>query len=222
MNGVTNGNEDTIPLPSAKPLTISLKVTIQPPLTRRGNGPGLILLVPFGLDLNGHDKTLDPPPLQKWAEEGYAVAQITLTEGDGDKFKTHLNEAIYGLAEVKECNSTENMGLICMHIRLIICPVSDERVQRTTRRSRETFQASSTPRKPSWQSYHMAAAAFQVRSRNYRTSLEPSLRLLPTERVQNITNTLTTNHSSQSPLTMTSRAHLPQLLTQGVLHSSSL
>ena len=180
MNGATNGNEETIPLPSAKPLTISLKVTIQPPLTRRGNGPGLILLVPSGLDLNGHDKTLDPPPLQKWAEEGYAVAQITLAEGDGDKFHTHLKQAIDGLAELKECDSTEKMGLICMHIRLIICPVSDDRVQRTTHRSRKTFQASSTLRKPSWQSYHMEVAAFQVRSRDYRTSLEPSRRLLPT------------------------------------------
>jgi carboxymethylenebutenolidase len=26
------------------------------------------------LDLSRHEKTLDPPPLQKWAEEGYAVA----------------------------------------------------------------------------------------------------------------------------------------------------
>ena len=118
MNGVTNGIEDTIPLPSAKQVTISSEVTLEPPLTRRGNGPGLILLVPSGLDLNGHDKTLDPPPLQKWAEEGYAVAQITLAEGEGHNIHIHLKQAIDALAELKECDSAENIGLICTSSRL--------------------------------------------------------------------------------------------------------
>ena len=113
MNGVTNGNDDTIPLPSAKPATISSNVVVQPPLTRRGHGPGLILLVPTGLDLSGSDKTLDPPPLQKWAEEGFAVAQITLGEAQGDKFHIHLQEATNALSKLKECDSVDSMGLIC-------------------------------------------------------------------------------------------------------------
>lgn len=113
MNGDTNGHcDETIPLPSAKPVNVSSSVTIQPPLTRRGHGPGLALVVPSAVDLNGSDKTLDPPPIQKWAEEGYAVAQITLTEGDGSKFKANFEEAVDALSKLKECDSVEKIGLI--------------------------------------------------------------------------------------------------------------
>lgn len=113
MNGTTSDHEESIPLPSAKPSKVSSSVTTHAPLTRRGHGPGLILLVPSGLDLNGSDKTLDPPPLQKWAEEGYAVAQITLSESEGDKFKSNLQEALDALSKLKECDSVEKVGLIC-------------------------------------------------------------------------------------------------------------
>ena len=113
MNGHTNGHDETIALPSAKPVNISSNVTLHPPLTRRGYGPALILLVPAELDLNGSNKTLDPPPLQKWAEEGFAVAQITLNDGAGDQFSTHLQEATNALSARKECDSVEKIGVIC-------------------------------------------------------------------------------------------------------------
>lgn len=113
MNGITNGHEETIPLPSAVPHKVSSKVVLQAPLTRKGHGPGLIILVPSGLDLNGSEKTLDPPPLQKWAEEGFAVAQITVTEGEGDSFQSNLETAFDGLTDLKECDSVEKIGLIC-------------------------------------------------------------------------------------------------------------
>ena len=113
MNGVANGHEDAIPLPSAKPATISSNIVVQAPLTRRGYGPGLLLLVPTGLDLSGSEKTLDPPPLQKWAEEGFAVAQITLGEGEGKKFQIYLQEATNALSKLKECESVDKIGLIC-------------------------------------------------------------------------------------------------------------
>ena len=51
-------------------------LTLQPPLSRRGRGPGLILLLDPTQPYHRSTKTLDPPPLQKWAEEGYAVAQV--------------------------------------------------------------------------------------------------------------------------------------------------
>lgn len=119
MNGETNGtnginghHEGPVELPSAKSFEVASNVLVQPPLSRKGHGPGLILLVPTGLDLSGHSKTLDPPPLQKWAEEGYAVAQITLQEGS--ELKGGLGQALKALRELKECDSDEKMGLICM------------------------------------------------------------------------------------------------------------
>jgi carboxymethylenebutenolidase len=113
----TNGDshEEEIQLPSAKFIALTSSVTLQPPLTRRGHGPGLILLVPHGVDLSGSEKTLDPPPLQKWAEEGYAVAQI-VTDQHGrvePMFATQLRVAFQGLQRMEECDSVEQLGLIC-------------------------------------------------------------------------------------------------------------
>ena len=110
-NGSTNG--DVQQLPSAKPYEVSDGITIQPPLTRRGHGPALIVLIPQGIDTKFHEKTLDPPPLQKWAEEGWAVAQIKLSDDDS-AFQDRLNDALTALEQLDVCDSTERTGLIGM------------------------------------------------------------------------------------------------------------
>ena len=110
-NGVNGHHEEPVQLPSAKAFDVADGITVQPPLSRRGHGPGLIILVPSDLDLNGHSKTLDPPPLQKWAEEGYAVVQITVESG-GD-MESKWDKALPALLMLKECDSDEKMDLIC-------------------------------------------------------------------------------------------------------------
>ncbi|KAK5170509.1 uncharacterized protein LTR77_005097 [Saxophila tyrrhenica] len=124
-NGVTNGDtngtngEETICLPSARPYKINDFCTIQPPLTRKGIGPGLILLLPNDIDLSTSDKTLDPPPLQKWAEEGYAVAQIQLANDVSEsnwKENSYLDSAVTALKDLDTCESTERLGLISYNI----------------------------------------------------------------------------------------------------------
>lgn len=60
------------------PRKISPHLTLQPPLSRRGRGPGLILVLDHYARIGKSDKHLDPPPLQKWAEEGFAVAQVSM------------------------------------------------------------------------------------------------------------------------------------------------
>lgn len=84
----------TTQIPSAPSITVSPTLTIQPPLSRRGTGPGLILLVPAGLDLGKNGETTDPPPLQKWAEESYVVAQILVDDGTDlrEEFERALGE----------------------------------------------------------------------------------------------------------------------------------
>lgn len=116
MNGHSNGinGEEAVALPSASPYNISEQTRIQPPLTRRGHGPGLLLLVPAGLDLGGSDKTLDPPPAQKWAEEGFAVAQITIADDGGKQLGSTIDEAVNALKDLKTCDSVGKMGLICL------------------------------------------------------------------------------------------------------------
>jgi hypothetical protein len=54
---------------------------LQLPLSRRGKGPGLLIFVPktyTASALGSGQKTLDPEPIQKWAEEGFTVVQIAV------------------------------------------------------------------------------------------------------------------------------------------------
>lgn len=62
-------NYQRVPLPSAPSVTLSPNATLQPPLSRLGHGPGLILLTAFENESFEND-TLDPEPSKKWAEVG--------------------------------------------------------------------------------------------------------------------------------------------------------
>ncbi|KAK8162698.1 hypothetical protein IWX90DRAFT_471889 [Phyllosticta citrichinensis] len=93
---------------SAKPTHPRPDITLHAPLTRRGHGPGLLLLVDGKLPLTPSDKTLDPPPLVKWAEEGFCVAQV-LIDGDEDE-KTLLQTAMMLLRGMDECTSLGEGG----------------------------------------------------------------------------------------------------------------
>ena len=100
-------NEETpVALPSALARQVSQNVRIQAPLSRRGFGPALILIVPGRLDLRGSSEFLDPPPLQKWAEEGFVVAQLTLPEIGitfSPTLEHSLTQSIEALLSMKEC-----------------------------------------------------------------------------------------------------------------------
>ncbi|GAA5985669.1 hypothetical protein JCM11641_001468 [Rhodosporidiobolus odoratus] len=99
------------PLPSAETIHLAPNVQLQPPLTRCGKGPGLLIVVPSlcsAADVNLAEvneanlpetissKSLDPPPLQKWAEEGYCVLQLEY------KAESEVNEAEWGIEKVLE------------------------------------------------------------------------------------------------------------------------
>lgn len=90
---------------------MSPSITIQPPLSRRGHGPGLIILVEAGLNLAKHDKILDPPPAQKWAEEGYAVAQVVVAPGLAN-IPNDITLAIARLKALESCDDKDKFGVI--------------------------------------------------------------------------------------------------------------
>ncbi|KAG9235173.1 carboxymethylenebutenolidase [Amylocarpus encephaloides] len=69
--------EEEVPLPSAESVVVAEGIALQPPLSRRGQGPGILTFVP--------PRPIDPShapdhlsTLQKWAEEGFAVVEIDL------------------------------------------------------------------------------------------------------------------------------------------------
>ncbi|KAK4225277.1 hypothetical protein QBC38DRAFT_483483 [Podospora fimiseda] len=89
------------------PVDISARLSIQPPLSRRGSGPGLILVISIeaGVDaLQPSASSLDPPPRQKWAEEGYAVAQVVQSVNTPGEVGQDIALAIDKLKELKECD----------------------------------------------------------------------------------------------------------------------
>ncbi|KAI0487032.1 hypothetical protein F4859DRAFT_324621 [Xylaria cf. heliscus] len=125
--------ETPVPLPSAPIIRLAGNATLQPPLTRRGYGPGLIIITPGdppstpeGVPSEAQEKSdkpdsgktnpLDPLPQKKWAEEGYAVVQLTF--GDGNQGKedwdigTAFNQAIEALEKLETCNVDDRFGLI--------------------------------------------------------------------------------------------------------------
>lgn len=65
------------PLSYPAPQQVSPHVTLQRPLSRRGRGPGLILVLDHYASTAKSEKHLDPEPLQKWAEEGFAVVEVS-------------------------------------------------------------------------------------------------------------------------------------------------
>ncbi|KAF8856145.1 hypothetical protein BDZ45DRAFT_481003 [Acephala macrosclerotiorum] len=84
---------------------------VQLPLSRRGLGPGLLIFVPdrYTPQKKGDkSKSLDPEPLQKWAEEGFAVVQLTIG-ADDDPQETYLNtmDAVRFLLRLPECAQFE-------------------------------------------------------------------------------------------------------------------
>ncbi|KAE8441717.1 hypothetical protein EG329_004503 [Mollisiaceae sp. DMI_Dod_QoI] len=89
---------------------------VQLPLSRRGRGPGLLIFLPKDYSpqkKNGKIESLDPEPLQKWAEEGFSVVQLTIG-ADDDPNETYLNtmDAVRFLLRLPECAEFEKVGVV--------------------------------------------------------------------------------------------------------------
>ncbi|KAJ2967084.1 hypothetical protein NUW58_g10520 [Xylaria curta] len=130
---MATAEETPVPLPSAPVVQLAGNATLQPPLTRRGYGPGLIIILPGDpsstseTDPNEQQesgnapesrspKTLDPLPREKWAEEGYAVVQLIFGNGlhgpEEWSIGTTLDKAIETLETLETCNVKDKFGLI--------------------------------------------------------------------------------------------------------------
>lgn len=104
-------------LPSAPLVNVGPDVVLQPPVSRCGEGPGLIIVRPGGYArCQAENGSLDPEPLQKWAEESYAVAQITVphAQSDSDYLLGRFNSAVHALQSYARCSSKDRLGLLGM------------------------------------------------------------------------------------------------------------
>lgn len=109
-------SEQPVLLPSASAVPLAMpNVIFQPPLSRRGTGPGLVVVRASKLSLRPHAKLglrtpLDPDPVQKWAEEGFAVVGVQLS-GDTDVTEA-LCVALAGLEESSKVDDTSRFGVL--------------------------------------------------------------------------------------------------------------
>lgn len=98
------------PLPSPDLQRLENGASFLPPLSRRGKGPGLILLTtPEASDESITITDKAPSPLVKWAEEGYAVVQISgKVLGDVSALDA-LKQAVKA---IEGCEKTEPKGTV--------------------------------------------------------------------------------------------------------------
>ncbi|KAI9368133.1 hypothetical protein BJX61DRAFT_240670 [Aspergillus egyptiacus] len=107
-------------LPSAPAVEVGPNIVLQPPLSRCGHGPGLLLIRPSTYaDCQRDNSSLDPEPLQKWAEESFAVAQITLNTQSCASLPSLVRNASKALASLEECNVRDKFGLLGMSVNII-------------------------------------------------------------------------------------------------------
>ncbi len=119
----TSPTEIPVPLPSAPRIHLSSGISIQPPLSRRGYGPGLILILPslppkpvviINEDAGLTADQLDPDPVCKWAEEGYAVLAIEgkIEKDLGEVLKTGCSELVKWQDENDDEVIKDKVGMI--------------------------------------------------------------------------------------------------------------
>lgn len=108
-------DEQPIPLPNAALLRISQNIVLQPPLSRRGTGPGIVIFLPNPAQVVFTDqsapKPLDPDPIIKWAEEGFAVVAIT-GSNDLPSIVQALKEALEVLQTLEQVDVKQKFAVI--------------------------------------------------------------------------------------------------------------
>nr|POE96457.1 hypothetical protein CFP56_56507 [Quercus suber] len=105
-----------VPVPPPEPAKLAPGLTRVTPLSRRGKGPGLLVLV----DEAASGCTVENgivTPLMKWAEEGYCVVEITREAFESDD-SAPLETALHQLGRTEECEPKDVFGLVCYEYSL--------------------------------------------------------------------------------------------------------
>lgn len=102
-------------LPQPRYTTIANGVSLLHPLSRRGHGPGLIVLIHED-DINkSHDPTIIhdgiPMPTFKWAEESFLIAEVR--QQAWQDCKDPLAVALDAIFNCDACDQKQSVGLIC-------------------------------------------------------------------------------------------------------------
>lgn len=98
-------------LPRTTLRRITPNITLLEPLSRRGYGPGLVILVSESGAVDGVSATRIengiPGPLMKWAEESYTVVEITQ-----EALFRETDPLKLALTELAACETTEPKNVV--------------------------------------------------------------------------------------------------------------
>ena len=100
-------------LPQAELKQIAPAVSLLPPLSRRGHGPGMILIASEKTEKLMTDGGF-PAPIMKWAEEGYAVVEVQGSALSAQAGPNTLETAISGLKACEGFEDTGKIGIVGM------------------------------------------------------------------------------------------------------------
>jgi carboxymethylenebutenolidase len=116
--------EREVKLPCEALVSLAPNVDLQPPLTRRGYGPTLVLVLPRVNDPDPiGDSTptptqIDPTPVQKWAEEGYTV--LAFYAGSLDTEDWDLSKVLdQGVEKARIWGDKEDTDVVVEKVALI-------------------------------------------------------------------------------------------------------
>lgn len=109
--------EPPVAIPTAELSKVDDHISLLPPLSRRGYGPGLILVLPQDAPAYPEGGTVCvnqvPPPLLKWAEEGFAVVEVREPAFKStSRAQEVLAKAVTVLEGCDKCNENDGIGLI--------------------------------------------------------------------------------------------------------------
>ncbi|KAK9366111.1 hypothetical protein V1509DRAFT_630915 [Lipomyces kononenkoae] len=108
--------EELSQLPCSPVSQLAQNAVVQPPLTRRGHGPGLVIIIPEAYCDISTEETLDPHPLQKWAEEGFAVVQVIFgtepTSSNSWNASQALEMGVAALRSLPECDDKDRFAIL--------------------------------------------------------------------------------------------------------------
>lgn len=100
------------PLPSPELTEVAPGVSLLRPLSRRGSGPGIVILTSDYEDPLAINEGV-PSPLVKWAEEGYTVVQIQARAlGAASLARQLIRSAVEALEGCEKCEPKDKVGLV--------------------------------------------------------------------------------------------------------------
>ena len=110
------------PLPAVKQTVLGDGLSLLLPLSRRGTGPGMIVLVPDEPEDDPHRSIAIrngvPWPMIKWAEESYAVVEVQASALTAGSAATVLSGAIRALEECAQCQPKNVVGVVGTSVSL--------------------------------------------------------------------------------------------------------